>query len=62
MLPPNLKAILRGQRMASHDQHMTEVMSNIGSANNIARHAAARQVDEPGPAESRAVAKVLSLP
>mgnify|MGYP003323526347 CR=1 FL=1 len=61
-LPDNVLAIIKAESASSHSQHMTEAKSNIANANNILRHSAVRQVDEPGPAQARAVDKILRLP
>ena len=61
-LPTNARTLLHAESAASHTQHMTEIRANAAVTTNIVRASAAKQFDEPGPAEARAIDKVLRLP
>lgn len=61
-LPPRMKTHLRGEAYGAHTSRLHDSLSNIKSANNIVRHSAARQVDEPSPQQARAIDKILRLP
>lgn len=61
-MPPNLKSHIQYESAARHSQHMGEIQASRGVSNAILRFSAAKQYDEPGPAESRAIDKVLRLP
>lgn len=61
-LPANVKTLLTAESSGAHTQHMTESKSNIANSNNIIRHSAARQLDEPSPQQARSIDKILRLP
>jgi hypothetical protein len=61
-MPPNVITKLQSSMHSAHGLHMQEIKSNIASSNNIVRHSAARMVDEPSPAQARAIDKILRLP
>lgn len=61
-LPPNLKAVIQAEDAAAHTRHLGEIKASRGVVNAIVRFSAAKQFDELGPAESRAVDKALRLP
>ncbi|HUS39591.1 MAG TPA: hypothetical protein VMX74_09075 [Pirellulales bacterium] len=61
-LPPRVKAMLKTHSHTSHQRHIGRVRSNIANSSNIVRHVAAKQLDEIGPVEARAVDKILALP
>lgn len=61
-IPTNVKTALQTEQIAAHTQHMTEIKATRAVTNGVVRTSAARQFDEPGPAEARAVDKVLRLP
>ncbi len=61
-LPETINALLLQEALEEHQGHMTEVKANIASANSLVRHISAKMLDEIGPAEARAVDKVLQLP
>ena len=61
-LPANVKTHLQAASRAAHQNHMTEMKSNIASSNNVVRHSAARMIDEPSPQQARAIDKILRLP
>lgn len=60
--PPNIKTALQTESIAAHSQHMQEIKASRGVTNAIARASSVKQFDEPGPAASRAIDKVLRLP
>lgn len=61
-LPRNARTIINAESSASFSQHMTEIRGNHSTTSHVVRASAANQYDEPGPAEARAVDKVLRLP
>lgn len=62
MYPPNIKAQIQTEGAGAHSQHMLELKASRGVSNAIVRYSAAKQFDEPGAAEARAIDKVLNLP
>jgi hypothetical protein len=62
MLPNNIKTFIKAQSHLAHQKHMGTVRAGIGHANRVMRSVAIKAADEPGPAESMAVRKVLDLP
>lgn len=61
-LPDDVCVALETEAQGAHTQHMQEMRTNVSHANNIVRLSVARQLDEPSPAEARAVDKILRLP
>ena len=61
-LPENIKAILHAESSAAHTQHMTSLKANKAISNFIVRASAAKQYDEPGPAQARSIDKILRMP
>ena len=61
-LPKNVLTILHSESAGAHTQHMAGIKANKGLTNHIVRASAAKQFDEPSPAQARAVDKVLQLP
>ena len=55
----NIMAVLHAESAGAHSQHMTEIKANKAHTNNLVRSSAAKQFDEPGPAQAKAVEKVL---
>lgn len=62
MIPANVKTKIQAASHSAHQVHMADVKANVASSNNIIRHSAARQIDEPGPAQARAIDKILRTP
>jgi len=62
MLPNNIKTFIKAQSHLGHQKHIGSVRSGIGHVNRTMRAVAIKTADEPGPAESMAVKKVLALP
>jgi hypothetical protein len=62
MLPNNVKTALKSVAQASHQRHLNTVRAGIGHASRVMRAVAIKVADEPGPAEARAIDKVLLLP
>lgn len=60
--PVRAKAHIKVQSQLAFQTHMQGVRGSIHNANNITRHALARDFDEPQSAEAAAVNKVLMLP
>jgi hypothetical protein len=61
-LPPNVKTLIKASAHLSHQKHINTVRAGIGHANRTLRAVAIKVADEPGPAEARAIDKVLLLP
>lgn len=61
-LGPNLKALIEAESASGHSQQMLECRGSRGVANALVRFSAAKQYDEPGPAQARAIDKILRLP
>jgi len=61
-IPINSRTVLNAESAAAFTQHMAEIRGNHSTTSHVVRASAAKQFDEPGPAESRAIDKVLSLP
>lgn len=61
-LPDNVKTKLHARTIGAHGSIMAEAKQNVLSSNNIVRHSAARQLDEPSPAQARSIDKILRLP
>jgi len=61
-LPPRVKALLKTESIGAHTAHMADVKANAANSGNIARHSVTRQLDEPSPAQARAIDKILRLP
>lgn len=61
-LPDDVMTVLCETAHGAHIQHMAEAKANVTNSSNIIRHAVARLVDEPSPAQARAIDKILRLP
>ncbi|MEE9597221.1 MAG: hypothetical protein V3V96_10640 [Acidiferrobacterales bacterium] len=61
-LPANVKTVIKAAAHLSGQKHVNTVRAGIGHANRVLRSVAIKVADEPGPAESMAVRKVLALP
>ena len=61
-MPPNMNAVIHTESTEAHTLHMFEVKTNIANSNNIVRHSVAKSLDEPSPAQARAIDKILRLP
>ena len=61
-MPANLKAHIQYESASAHTQLMTEARGGRSISNALVRYSAAKQFDEPNPAEGRAIDKVLRLP
>lgn len=62
MIPANVKTKIQSRMHDAHSVHMADIKANVASSNNIARHSATRQIDEPSPQQARAIDKILRLP
>ena len=61
-IPRNVKTILQSRAVSLHQTGMAIQRANARQNSNYLRAGAARQTDEPGPATSAAIKKVLQLP
>ena len=61
-LPVNTRTVLNTESAAAFTHHMVEIRGNHSTTSHVVRASAANQFDEPGPAEARAIDKVLRLP
>lgn len=58
----NTLNILHTESAGAFTQHMSEIRANAAVTNHVVRASAAKQFDEPTPAQARAVDKILNLP
>lgn len=61
-IPANVKTKIQTRSHNGHGILMKGSRANVQSSNNIVRHAAARQTDEPSAAQAASVAKILRQP
>lgn len=61
-LPDNVFTHLVAKSAHAHSALMKESIGNFQNTNNLVRLVTTRMLDEIGPAESRAIDKVLQLP
>ena len=61
-LPVNIETFIKAQAHLKHQRHIGTVRSGMGHINRTLRAVTVKHADEPGPAESMAVRKVLALP
>lgn len=62
MLPPRIKTQLKTLAHESNQRRTAGQRANITLANSLLRFVGVKQADEIGPAESRAIDKILMLP
>ena len=58
-IPHNVKTHIQAAGARAHQQGMHQSRGNIRSENNILRHVAVNQADEPGATEAAAISRVL---
>ena len=56
---PNALSVLHTESASAHTQHMAGIRANKAITNHVVRASAAKQFDEPGPAQSKAIETVL---
>lgn len=61
-LPDNVRTIIETESAAAHTQQMLECRGSRSVSNALVRFSAAKQYDEPSPAQARSIDKILRLP